>query len=436
MIRRRVSKAFWPMVYLFVLASSLFCATLLPWVAKYVLPLGNIFFALVRMVALPIVITSVTLSFAHLFRTSHSLHCLKRLTAIFVVSALMSGFLGVVSGAVLSRQLLKDEGVSTWISNLLHATVPTDTGTTNKVTSQPGLMHFIENLVPANIFLALSQGEVIGILVSVMLLGLAVGSTKTNGSHAVLLTLEGVNGALFKIMNWVMKLLPLGLASLVFELADKFRGDSVASFSKCLTGFGLSLLFLLLLQLLWARALFREGIFSILNKLSRPLLTALCTSSSIATLPILSFSLQKQFRVNRWTSDLVLSLGLTFGKQGVVFFFAVLGTLLVRVYGLPIGPSQVLLIIVASQLQSLGTAGLPIMASLSMLASLYGPLGLPVETLTVLMATLLPVFDPLLTFLNTLGYAVLTALVERFAQVRVPVPMALPAAERAEIVVK
>ena len=98
--------------------------------------------------------------------------------------------------------------------------------------------------------------------------------------------------------------------------------------------------------------------------------------------------------------------GITFCQHASVFFYSFLAVFVAKVYGIHIGPVELLLIGVGSYLHSMASAGLPSAASIGFLAAVFRPIGIPVETLSVILIAVLPLIDPFLTVANITGQMV------------------------------
>ena len=87
-----------------------------------------------------------------------------------------------------------------------------------------------------------------------------------------------------------------------------------------------------------------------------------------------------------------------------------------KLYGLSIGPLEVIIIVSGGYFQSLASAGMPAAVSVGFLAGIFRPLGLPIETIEVLLIAVMPLLDPLLTLSNVTGYVVSTSIFSRLTQ--------------------
>lgn len=385
-----------------------------PELTKRLAPLDGVFFALLKMCALPILINGLVLSFARLFESEEASCILKRIFQVLTGGCLIAGAIGVVTGDLSSRMLKTDEAAYQALSGLV---AETDA----KPKSAATFWGFVTDSIPTNIFSSLAAGEIVGVMIFMILLGIAVGKSPNAPARTFLTTLDALNEALYRMIDWISFLLPFALF-VIFAKLMAGGNQSIAVFGKlllaCLAGLGV----VTLLQIAAIAARYRSRTWRALATLKEPLLISLSSSSSLATLPSLTAALKNGFGIEGWRSNLILPLGIMFGQHSTVFFYALLGAVVAQLYNLPFGLPEYSLLIVASYVKSLVGAGLPALASVSLIEAIFRPLGLPVETLTVLLFTLAPLLDPLLTMTNVVGYCTSAALVEDEAPAVSPSP--------------
>ena len=86
---------------------------------------------------------------------------------------------------------------------------------------------------------------------------------------------------------------------------------------------------------------------------------AFSTCSSSATLPISMHCAQENLGVSKEISSFVQPLGATINMDGTAIYQGVCAVFIAGVFGIKLGLSQYLMIIIAATLASIGTAGVP-----------------------------------------------------------------------------
>jgi Na+/H+-dicarboxylate symporter len=133
------------------------------------------------------------------------------------------------------------------------------------------------------------------------------------------------------------------------------------------------------------------------------LFTAFGTASSIASLPTALRAVELRLGLGRQAAQMVLPLGVSLYPLGNVLHVVISSVFVLQLYGLPIGVDAALLVMVGGILVACAMTGAPGIVSMTLLAVLLSPFGVPVEVAIVLLIALEPVLAPPLTLLNVYG---------------------------------
>jgi proton glutamate symport protein len=96
-----------------------------------------------------------------------------------------------------------------------------------------------------------------------------------------------------------------------------------------------------------------------MKRIAEAPLVAFSTSSSSATLPVTMEVAQEKVGVSRETSSFVLPLGATINMDGTALYQAVAVMFIAQIYGIPLGVTEQLTIVLTATLASIGAAGVP-----------------------------------------------------------------------------
>ena len=88
-------------------------------------------------------------------------------------------------------------------------------------------------------------------------------------------------------------------------------------------------------------------------------MTAFGTSSSSATLPVTMKCAESNGGVSRRASGFVLPLGATVNMDGTALYEAVAAVFLFQCYGVPLGPTELAVVVLTATLAAVGAAGIP-----------------------------------------------------------------------------
>lgn len=232
--------------------------------------------------------------------------------------------------------------------------------TAGEVSSLPDAWRSIlHQLVPRNVFSEMVAARPLGLIAFSLLLGLGLAAVGTAGRTA-LETLEGVNQALTRAIGWVLWVLPVGVCALVTATVarsgfDALKG-SLGLYMAVVLG-GLVLHGVVVLPLAMA-SLGGGNPYAFLWKVRRALVTAFSTSSSSATLPVTMDACESAGCSTRATR-FVCPLGSTLNMDGTALYEAVAVVFLCQLYGIALGGTELVIVVVTATLAAVGAAGIP-----------------------------------------------------------------------------
>lgn len=235
-------------------------------------------------------------------------------------------------------------------------------------------------IIPSNLFMALSQGNMLGILFFSLLFGFALMKLEGKAHETLINFWSGIFAVSMKMTQFVMKLMPVGVFCLI---AKTVASQGLQSITGLLSYFltvviGLFLFSFVILPLL----IKLSGLNPIAHfrAISPAIFTAFSTSSSAATLPVTMDCLEKKAGVSQRICNFVVPLGTSMNMAGSALYECVAVFFIAQIYGLDMTIGQQILIAFLSLLTSMGVAGIP-SASLVAIIIILKSLGLPSEAL-------------------------------------------------------
>lgn len=272
-----------------------------------------------------------------------------------------------------------------------------------------------EGLIPRNIANAMVRMDILPVIFFSLLLGLALSSLGKRAERAVEL-FSLCNDAILKIVDWIMLYAPVGIFALVTERIGRAGGFggfipellAIGKYAGTVTG-GLLLHGLLVLPLL----LFFIGRRSPAKYLSgsgAPLLNALSTASSSATLPVTIETAERTHGLKKRIAGFVLPLGATINMDGTALYEAVAAIFIAQAYGIHLGIVEQSIVAVTATLAAIGAAGIPEAGLVTMVIVLRAA-GLPVEGIGLLLS-IDWLLDRLRTTVNVWGDLVCAGIID------------------------
>ena len=300
---------------------------ILPGAHVYFKFMGEIFLTLLKVLILPIIFVSLFLAIAKL----PSLATLKKLGSRTFLYYLGTTAIAVLTGLLMANIFILSDTVDV-----------TSADTANMDFS------LIQKIFPTNIFASLANGEILHIVVFAIMLGMAV-ATMANNKKAQLIDLaDTVYEAIIILVEWILKLAPLGIFSLVWTTISGFNKEMFSSLTSFFIAVAIGLFIHSFISLPTILRVFgKYSPWKFFMEAKQALIVAFSTASSSATLPV-STKVLEESGVSKQATNFVLPLGATLNMDGSALYQALLAMLFVSMAGMNISFDQQILIFILS----------------------------------------------------------------------------------------
>ncbi|MGA1475230.1 MAG: dicarboxylate/amino acid:cation symporter, partial [Prochlorothrix sp.] len=211
-----------PWALLFALTLGIILGIQSPEVDAVLKPVGQLYLSLLKMCVLPILISGIILNIASLVAQPHFSNYLLRFCQVFLATMFLvstSGFLitsALGPGRFLDPTTLSNLGILILDESGLDLEIPLELAIASIPEPDP-LGTFLLDIVPENIFNALSNGNVLQVLFAAILFGLSLGTSyrQQKVSDPVFEVFDNIYQSFSKLIDWLILFLPLGLLSLI-----------------------------------------------------------------------------------------------------------------------------------------------------------------------------------------------------------------------------
>lgn len=359
---------------------------------------ADIFVRLLRMIIVPLVITSIVLAVAEL----DGQH-LRRLGFRTMAYYLLTTFFAAALGLVIVNLL--DPGIGAVLK-------PAETPEAILKEQPPTFIHLLRNLIPINPFDAIARTDMLQIIMFSLIFGIALNILGQRGA-TVRQFLQEVLNLTMVVVHWILALLPLGVAFLLARALGLAGWDVISPLLRYM-GAVLAGLFIhgliVLPLLLWLLGRCSPARF--FKGMSKAMLTAFSTSSSSATLPVTMECVEDELNVPPRISRFMLPVGATVNMDGTALYEAVAALFIAQVYGVELAFSQQVIVLFTASLAAIGAAGIPSAGLFTMVIVLQS-VGLPVEGIGLILAVD-RFLDMFRTMVNVEGDAIGTVIIARW----------------------
>lgn len=270
------------------------------------------------------------------------------------------------------------------------------------------LSEVLVNIVPANPVQSMAEGNMLQVIVFAVFLGLAI-SLVGEPAQRVEQGFRDLNRVLMQMVLILVRVAPYGVFCL---MARVFATQGFEALLPLLQYFLLVLFVLALHMFLVYPFLLRvftglSGRRFFANIQAAPLF-AFSTASSNATIPITLETVENKLGVHNSIASFTIPLGATINMDGTAILQGCATVFISQAYNLPIGLAGYGLVVLTATLASIGTAGVPGMATI-MLAMVLQQAGLPVEGIGLILGVD-RLLDMCRTAVNITGDAVVTCI--------------------------
>ena len=266
-------------------------------------------------------------------------------------------------------------------------------------------------IFPTNPIRAMAEGNMLQVIVFALLLGVALSRSGEAGSRVQGL-FDDLNEILMKLITMLIQLAPYGVFCLMAVLFTRVGwaeiGKLIAYFMTVVLALAVHLV-LVYPTLLTALARINPVRFFV--KMREPMLVAFSTSSSGATLPVTLRTVEKRVGVKNEVAAFAVPLGATINMDGTAIMQGVATVFIAQFYGIDLGLSDYLMVILTATMASIGTAGVP-GVGLIMLAMVLNQVGLPVEGIGLIIG-IDRLLDMMRTAVNVTGDGMVATIVAR-----------------------
>ena len=344
--------------------------------------LGDIFIRLLKMVIVPLVLTSIIIGISSINdRAKIGRMGLK--TLIYYIS---TSLVAILIGLSLVNAIKPGVG-ATPISGA-------DAYDASQLESN-SIIDIFKRMVPENPIAALASGDMLSIIFFAIFFGLMLNFVDTKYSKPVLGIVNSVYRVILKMTQIILKTAPIG----VFGLIVKAVSTSGLSIFKELGLYAITLISGLSIHLFIVIPLILILIVKVnpikhFKAISSAMVTAFSTSSSSATLPVTMKCVRDNVKVSNETSSFVLPMGATINMDGTALYECVGVLFIAQAIGIPLDASQQFVVVITALLASIGAAGIP-SAGTVMLFIVTEAVGLQSDVVAVWVGSMLAIDRPL-----------------------------------------
>ncbi len=253
------------------------------------------------------------------------------------------------------------------------------------MSSSSFLSYFI-TAIPDNILYPFVSGNVLSILIVSFAFGFAISKMEESEKKTAIMNIVlGFQELVFKIIGWIITILPIGIiaftAQLVKEMSGGIVADSIGRYTAVVLSGNLIQFFIVLSIFLLIRGINPVKHF---KNMIPAILTALFTKSSAATLPVTMDCVENRVGCHKKFSRFILPMCTTINMNGCAAFILVTSLFVMKNGGVELNLITVVTWILISVISAVGNAGVP-MGCFFLTLSLMAGKGMPIGVMGVIL---------------------------------------------------
>ena len=368
-------------------------------------PVGSIYIAFLSMCLSPILITAVVTGIAGLLRDPGTRRLFKTMAIYYAVGLIVPCVVGIFTALLLGPGTDLGPDAEKSIGALIIAS-PAQPGET------VGILGFLAQIIPSNVFEALSTNQVMAIVFFSISMGLALGVIQARAVEQTLAIIGTIYESFMQLFRWAIVILAPGLLCLIAGVVSQISVETLLALTRFVTAFyaGGAVLMLAYMLIFWLAV--RGPVIGTLSKLSNPNMLAFMTNNPVIALPATLETLSRDYGIDRRVPDLVVPFGIFANQHGAVFLLSFLTVFLAQIYVIDLSLQDYVVIAIGSIIAGATAVGGGAVL-IPTVAPILGAMGIPTPLALVVLATTDNIIGPVRTVLTLQSNITLTVMTAR-----------------------
>lgn len=356
----------------FALVSSETAFKIAPWIAL----IGNIFLALIKMIVIPLVLSSIILGIT----SAKSVEILRKMGLIIAPYFIFSTLFAVTLGIIITNFINPGSYIS---SNLINQ-ISIVNIEVEKEAQNISIPDLIVDLIPVSLAKAELSGNILSFVILAIFAGVALINLKEEQSKPLIDLAKSLQAFSMKIVEWAMKLAPYAVFGLICSITIKIGFDAISSMLMYVFTVILGLFLVLCYYLSIVYLVSKMKPMEFLEKIKEVQLMAFSTSSSAAVMPLSIKTAEEKLNISPSISKFVIPLGSTINMDGTAIYQACAAIFLAQVFAIELSFFELFILAITTVGASIGTPSTP-GVGIIILATILESIGVPIEGIALIL---------------------------------------------------
>ncbi|WP_434779648.1 glutamate/aspartate:proton symporter GltP [Neisseria sp. Ec49-e6-T10] len=343
-------------------------------ITNFFKPLGDILITMIKMIVVPIVVTTLTVGIASMEDAKKIGTMGVKTIFYFEVITTVAIFVGLFAANVFHP------GSGIDLSALGTGDISQYQQTLAQTEDAPhGLVVMILSMIPKNVVYAMANGDLLPLIFFSVLFGIGLVSLPTEQKEPVLKVLKGISETMFVVTNIIMRYAPIGVFGLIAMTVGQYGFDSLISLFKLVLLVYAAMFFFVAVVLGGVARFCGLRMSTICRILKEELILAFSTASSETVLPKIMEKMEK-YGAPKSITGFVLPTGYSFNLDGSTLYQSIAVIFIAQIYNIDLSLIDQITIVITLMIASKGIAGVP-GVSFVVLSATLASVGLPIEGL-------------------------------------------------------
>ena len=356
----------------FALVDSATAFKIAPWIAL----IGNIFLALIKMIVIPLVLSSIILGIT----SAKSVEILRKMGLIIAPYFIFSTLFAVTLGIIITNLINPGSYIS---SNLINQISVVNVEVEKEV-QNISIPDLIVDLIPVSLAKAELSGNILAFVILAIFAGVALINLKEEQSKPLIDLAKSLQAFSMKIVEWAMKLAPYAVFGLICSITIKIGFDAISSMLMYVFTVILGLFLVLCFYLSIVYLVSKMKPMEFLEKIKEVQLMAFSTSSSAAVMPLSIKTAEEKLNISPSISKFVIPLGSTINMDGTAIYQACAAIFLAQVFAIELSFFELFILAITTVGASIGTPSTP-GVGIIILATILESIGVPIEGIALIL---------------------------------------------------
>ena len=344
--------------------------------------IGDLFMKLLRMIIVPLVLTSIISGVASVGGGRALGRLFSKTLGYYVLSSFLAAFVGLMMVNLIRP------GVGANLTGTDQQALP-------ELSTPDSPIQLLLDIVPENVIQAAAGADMLALIFFCIVFGAALTTLPDKTREPLVELFDSLFHVMMNLTSGIIKFLPIGVFALITRMVGTtgFEAFRPLALYALTIGSGVTIHFLVSLPILLI-VLGRISPRIHFANMREPLLIAFSTSSSGATLPVTMKVVEEKVGVSNKIASFVLPMGATVNMDGTAVFECAGALFIAQALGFDLTLMQQAIVVLTALLASIGAAAVP-SAGLVVIFIVLEAIGLRGPDVNVIVGSMLAIDRPL-----------------------------------------